>query len=136
MMRRFAVVFACFVGLLPTYAAEAPQVPVQDWRDVDPNNLVLIDTRYGEVAVELAPEDSESHRTLGKILSFRGRIERDCAGLNGAERWPLEAVVIHKTPAGLNPILIPSSPQSLNFFSNSMCGLFCLLDFSLIWGSR
>ena len=24
----------------------------------------------------------------------------DCAGLNGAERWPLEAVLIHKTPAG------------------------------------
>src|SRR6266487_4148817 len=58
----------------------------------------------------------------------------DCAGLNGAERWPLEAVLIHTTPAGLSPRLIPSSPQSLNFFSNSMCGLLCLLDFSLIWG--
>jgi hypothetical protein len=46
----------------------------------------------------------------------------------------MEAVLIHKTPAGLSPRLIPSSPQSLNFFSNSMPGLFCLLDFSLIWG--
>jgi hypothetical protein len=27
-------------------------------------------------------------------------------------------VLIHKTPAGLSPRLIPSSPQSLNFFSN------------------
>ena len=42
----------------------------------------------------------------------------DCAGLNGAERWPLEAVLIHKTPAGLSPRLIPSSPQSLSIFSS------------------
>ena len=27
-------------------------------------------------------------------------------------------MLIHKTPAGLSPRLIPSSPQSLNFFSN------------------
>lgn len=27
-----------------------------NWRDVDPNDLVLIDTRYGETAIELAPE--------------------------------------------------------------------------------
>ena len=46
----------------------------------------------------------------------------------------LEAVLIHKIPAGLSPRLIPSSPQSLSFFSGSRCGLFCLLDFSLIWG--
>ncbi|MFL6690375.1 MAG: peptidylprolyl isomerase [Alphaproteobacteria bacterium] len=60
-MKRLAVVFACFVGLLPARAADAPQAPVQDWRDVDPNNLVLIDTRYGEVAVELAPVFAPKH---------------------------------------------------------------------------
>ena len=41
-------------------------------------------------------------------------------------------MLIHKTPAGLSPRLIPSSPQSLSIFSNSMCGLFRLLDFSLM----
>ena len=45
-------------------------------------------------------------------------------------------MLIHKTPAGLSPRVIPSPPQSLNFFSNNMCGLFCLLDFSLIGGIR
>ena len=40
-------------------AADAPAP--QDWRDVDPNNLVLIDTRYGEVAVELAPQFAPHH---------------------------------------------------------------------------
>jgi peptidylprolyl isomerase len=40
-------------------AADAP--PAADWRDVDPNNLVLIDTKYGEVAVELAPQFAPRH---------------------------------------------------------------------------
>ncbi len=35
--------------------------PPSDWRDVDPNNLVLIDTRYGEIAIELAPEFAPHH---------------------------------------------------------------------------
>jgi peptidylprolyl isomerase len=50
--------------LLVTYgarAADAPTTLAQDWRDVDPNNLVLIDTRYGEVAVELAPQFAPRH---------------------------------------------------------------------------
>jgi peptidylprolyl isomerase len=32
-----------------------------DWRDVDGANLVLIDTRYGQIAVELAPEFAPHH---------------------------------------------------------------------------
>lgn len=64
---------------------------------------------------------------LDEMLGSNG-----CVGLNGAERWPLEAVLIHKTPAGLSPRLIPSSPQPLTFSSNSTRGSFCLLDLSLI----
>jgi len=41
-------------------AADAPERP-QDWREVQPDNLVLIDTRYGEVAVELAPTFAPKH---------------------------------------------------------------------------
>jgi hypothetical protein len=71
------------------------------------------------------PYDSSEHPAASVLLDEILR-SNDCAWLNGAERWSLEAVLIHKTPAGLSPRLIPSSPQSLSFFSNSMCGLFCL----------
>ena len=41
--------------------AHPAQIPPEAWRDVDPNNLVLIDTHYGQVAVELAPEFAPLH---------------------------------------------------------------------------
>jgi peptidylprolyl isomerase len=33
----------------------------EGWRDVDPDNLVLMDTKYGRVALELAPEFAPKH---------------------------------------------------------------------------
>ena len=43
-------------------AADAPVGPPPEaWRDVAPDNLVLIDTRYGQVVVELAPEFAPGH---------------------------------------------------------------------------
>ena len=42
-------------------SALAADAPPQTWRDVDANNLVLIDTHYGQVAVELAPEFAPHH---------------------------------------------------------------------------
>ncbi len=33
----------------------------EEWRSVDPENLLLIDTRYGQVAVELAPHFAPAH---------------------------------------------------------------------------
>src|SRR6202012_310630 len=43
-------------------AADAPSgPPPQAWRDVSPDNLVLIDTRYGQAVVELAPEFAPNH---------------------------------------------------------------------------
>ena len=41
----------CMLVAGSVQAADAPGT----WRDVDPNNLVSIDTKYGETAVELAP---------------------------------------------------------------------------------
>jgi peptidylprolyl isomerase len=41
--------------------APAPASLSTDWRDVDPDNLVLIDTKYGETAVELAPDFAPNH---------------------------------------------------------------------------
>jgi hypothetical protein len=76
-------------------------------------SMIVIET----LVVVGKPYDSSEHPAASVLLSeILG--SNDCAGLNGAERWPLEAVLIHKTPAGLSPRLIPSSPQSLNFFSN------------------
>jgi peptidylprolyl isomerase len=46
-------------------AADAPSTPAgpppEAWRDVSPDNLVLIDTRYGQVVVELAPDFAPGH---------------------------------------------------------------------------
>ncbi len=42
--------------------------PQDDWRTVDPQNLVLIDTKYGQVAVELAPEFAPKHTERLKAL--------------------------------------------------------------------
>ena len=45
-------------------AADAPGT----WRDVDPDNLVLIDTKYGETAVELAPQFAPVHAARMRAL--------------------------------------------------------------------
>lgn len=39
-----------------------------DWRKVDPDNLVLIDTKYGQTAVELAPSFAPNHVARTKAL--------------------------------------------------------------------
>ena len=54
-------ILAIFLLACSARAADAPEPPPQDWRDVDPSNLALIDTRYGEMAVELAPEFAPKH---------------------------------------------------------------------------
>ncbi len=47
-------------------AADGP--PPEAWRAVDPDNLVLIDTKYGQVAVELAPDFAPRHAERLKAL--------------------------------------------------------------------
>src|SRR5580698_3366306 len=62
-------------------AADAPartdDSPVEAWRDVSADNLVLIDTRYGTVAVELAPDFAPNHvirmRKLVRSHFYDGR---------------------------------------------------------------
>jgi len=60
-MKPFLIGAAALAIALGARAAELPETPAADWRDVDPNNLVLIDTRYGPVAVELAPQFAPRH---------------------------------------------------------------------------
>ena len=49
-------------------AAFAADPPPDAWRSVDPQNLVLIDTRYGQVAIELAPEFAPRHAERVRAL--------------------------------------------------------------------
>lgn len=66
MRSRLSPLFGALLLAAGANAADAPPVtpaapPPQAWRTVDPNNLVLIDTKYGETAVELAPEFAPGH---------------------------------------------------------------------------
>lgn len=59
-MKRIAIL-AATACLIASHAFAAEPPPPDSWRDVDPNNLVLIDVKYGEIAVELAPEFAPKH---------------------------------------------------------------------------
>jgi len=60
-MKRTCVNIAALCLAAMARAADSPQPPPNAWRDVDPNNLVLMDTKYGETVVELAPEFAPDH---------------------------------------------------------------------------
>jgi peptidylprolyl isomerase len=49
------------LGLTLVAAASAAAEGAADWRAVDPHNLLLIETKYGTTAVELAPEFAPRH---------------------------------------------------------------------------
>ncbi len=67
-MKRLALfVIAAVLACTGAWAADAQ--PADAWRDVDPNNLVLIDVKYGEIAVELAPQFAPKHaERLRKLI--------------------------------------------------------------------
>jgi peptidylprolyl isomerase len=54
------VLLALTAGILMGSMARAAD-DAGDWRKVDPDNLVLIDTKYGETSVELAPGFAPKH---------------------------------------------------------------------------
>ena len=66
---RFAALLVAFWAAAAS-AADAPAGPPPEaWRDVAPQNLVLIETRYGTVAVELAPQFAPGHvERMRKLL--------------------------------------------------------------------
>ncbi len=45
------------------------QAPEEAWRTVDPENLLVIDTKYGEIGVELFPEIAPNHVAQIKALA-------------------------------------------------------------------
>jgi peptidylprolyl isomerase len=46
--------------------------PDEAWRTVDPENLLVIDTKYGDIAVELYPEIAPNHVAQIKTLTKQG----------------------------------------------------------------
>ena len=52
------VLNALLITILLTGAATSG---TPDWRPVDPDNLVILDTKYGQTAIELAPEFAPHH---------------------------------------------------------------------------
>lgn len=58
-MKIFVTVCATLALLACTATAEA--AAPESFRSVDPQNLVLIDTKYGEVVIELAPRFAPNH---------------------------------------------------------------------------
>jgi len=68
-----AAISAAFVS--PTYAAEVSSnfnAPDEAWRTVDPENLLIIETKYGNIGVELYPEIAPKHVTQVKALARQG----------------------------------------------------------------
>jgi peptidylprolyl isomerase len=47
----------------------------QDWRDVDPDDLLLIDVKYGRIAIELFPEFAPRHVARMRALAREGFYE-------------------------------------------------------------
>jgi len=59
MKTSFALVAGALMAASIAVAADAP--PADAWRTVDPDNLLLIDTRYGQTVIELAPQFAPEH---------------------------------------------------------------------------
>lgn len=49
-------------------STSAFMAPAEAWRDVDPENLMVIDTKYGDIGVELYPEIAPKHVEQIKAL--------------------------------------------------------------------
>ena len=63
---KFAIAAAFFA--VGAQAAGPPRATPSNWRDVDPQNLVLLDTKYGETVIELAPEFAPVNAARFKAL--------------------------------------------------------------------
>lgn len=50
-------------------AATGFVAPEEAWRTVDPENLIIIDTKYGDIGVELFPEIAPKHTAQIKALA-------------------------------------------------------------------
>lgn len=74
-MRSHLAVLAAILALVGPAAAQAPATPpaptAADWRAVDPENVLVIDTTQGRVLVELSPEIAPASVERIKTLTRR-----------------------------------------------------------------
>jgi len=61
MLPILALVLASIASATAAPATKPDGPPPEAWRDVSPDNLVLIQTRYGTVAIELSPAFAPNH---------------------------------------------------------------------------
>jgi len=54
--------------VLTSSSSEDVFIPDEAWRTVDPENLIIIDTKYGDIGVELFPEIAPNHVAQVKAL--------------------------------------------------------------------
>lgn len=110
---------------LTAAASAADPAPPDAWRTIDPQNLVLIDTKYGQVAIELAPEFAPNHTARLRALiaahfydglSFYRVIDGFVAqggigeGTASTKDHPVEAKNLDKWPALKAEFDRPSAP--------------------------
>ncbi len=65
------------VKVVEPVASTSPEIssenlPSEAWRTVDPENLLIIDTKYGDIGVELYPEIAPNHVAQIKTLVRQG----------------------------------------------------------------
>jgi len=85
MMKRFALALALSTSLMGSACSAqdgnaattissniSMDIPAEAWRIVDPENLIIIDTAYGKIGVELYPEIAPAHVERVKALSRSG----------------------------------------------------------------
>ncbi len=71
-MKRVLAVLAALLALAPAAAAAKGPPAGPDWRALDPQNTLVIDTSKGRVVVELVPEAAPEHVARVKLLARRG----------------------------------------------------------------
>src|SRR5262249_44197907 len=73
-MRVFAALVACLATFAGAAAAQTPDP--RNWRQVDPENTIYIDTTHGRIVVELYPEAAPGHvervKTLARARFYDG----------------------------------------------------------------
>ncbi len=119
-MRLFVILFALLVvGAVPSLAQEN-----QEWRKVDPQNLLLIETLHGDVAIELnarfAPNHAQRMRGLAKAQFYDGlsfyRVIEGFVAQGGREEgdlpdWPVLINENDRPTEGLN--FVPTGSPDL-----------------------
>ena len=62
---------ACLAAAAAVFAAPA-LAQSSDWRSVDPNNLLVIDTTRGRILIEMVPEAAPGHVERMRVLARQG----------------------------------------------------------------